>query len=119
MIHYYVWFNLKETISEAKGLATISRFLKGLCVEAEIATFQLLSNKGGAPRSKLARYQALIQFADEAQLGNAMKRQSERGLHSAGHGEVMDVVTDFHVEIFSLLPDAWDETGGGAYACDI
>lgn len=119
MIHYHVWFNLKETVSEASGLATITRFLKKLCAEDEAASFQLLSNKGSPPRSKLARYQALIRFTDDAQLGSAMKKQYEQGLHSGGHGEVMDVVTDFHVEIFSLLNDMLADPAPTPYACEI
>ena len=49
-----------------------------------------------------------------------MKKQAARGIHSGHHGDVIDVVTDFHVEIFSLLdsliPDAAHE---GMYACEI
>jgi hypothetical protein len=119
MIHYHVWFNLKETVSEASGLAMITRFLKKVCSEDDAASFQLLSNKGRPPRSKLARYHALIQFADDAHLGRAMKKQTELGLHSGGHGEVMDVVTDFHVEIFSLLNDMLADPALTPYACEI
>jgi hypothetical protein len=119
MIHYHVWFNLKPGVRESDGLATLARFLKKLCATDEAATFQLLSNKGGPPRSKLPRYHALVQFIDEAQLADAMKQQASRGVHSGLHGDVVDVVTDFHVEIFSLLEDPLHEATISGYACEI
>ena len=103
MIHYHVWFDLKPEVRESEGFATVARFLKKLCEIDEAATFQILRNKGGPPRSKLPRYHALIQFWDDAQLSDAMKNQVARGIHAGLHGKVIDVVTDFHVEIFSRL----------------
>lgn len=119
MIHYHVWFNLKADVSEESGLAVVERFLVNLCGTDEAATFQLLRNKGGPPRSKLPRYHALIQFVDDSQLAGAMKRQAERGIHAGLHGEVIDVVTDFHVEIFSLLGSRLPDGVAGMYACEI
>ena len=119
MIHYHVWFNLKPVVPESEGLAVVARFLKKLCAVDEAATFQLLRNKGGAPRSKLPRYHALIQFVDDVQLGDAMKKQAARGIHSGPHGEVIDVVTDFHVEIFTLIEDSLVDSSVGLYACEI
>ncbi|SDR71003.1 DUF6614 family protein [Opitutus sp. GAS368] len=105
MIHYHVWFNLKPGVREADGLAVVGRFLTNLCASDEATKFQLLRNKGGPPRSKLPRYHALVQFVDEVQLAEAMKKQAARGIHSGLHGNVIDVVTDFHVEIFSLMEE--------------
>ena len=85
----------------------------------EVAAFQMLRNKGGPPRSKLPRYHALIQFVDATQLANAMKRQTERGIHAGIHGEVIDVVTDFHVEIFSMVEDSTLDPMTGIHACEI
>lgn len=121
MIHYHVWFNLKPGVTEADGLAVVARFLRRLCGDAEAVTFQLLRNKGAAPRSWLPRYHALIGFRDDAQLGEAMKRQATRGIHAGLHGDIIEVVTDFHVEIFSLLEEAEAVSGTpvGAYACEI
>jgi hypothetical protein len=115
MIHYHVWFNLKPEVREDEGLAKVERFLTSLCAVEEAATFQLLRNKGGPPRSKLPRYHALVQFVDDGQLADAMKKQATRGIHAGLHGEVIDAVTDFHVEIFSLL----DQPTVGLHACEI
>ena len=119
MIHYHVWFNLKPEVCEEEGLATVGRFLKNLCAIDEAATFQLLRNKGGPPRSKLPRYHALVQFLSDVQLADAMKKQASRGIHSGHHGDVIDVVTDFHVEIFSLLEEPIVDTRIGLHACEI
>jgi len=119
MIHYHVWFNLKPTVRESDGLAVVSRFLKKLCALDEAVTFQLLQNGSGPPRSKLPRYHALVQFADDTQLAEAMKKQAARGIHSGLHGEVVDVVADFHVEIFTRLEAPLVDTTPGIYACEI
>ena len=104
MIHYHVWFNLKPEVSENAGLAVVSHYLSQLGGAGETAGFQLLRNLGTPPRSKLPAYHALVEFADSEALGAAMKKQGERGVHTGGHGRVIDVVCDFHVEIFAGLP---------------
>jgi hypothetical protein len=101
MLHYHVWFNLKAGVSEAEGLPILRRFLSELCSEREAVGFKLLRNQGGPPRSKLPRYHALVEFEDDVQLAAAMRQQAARGIHTGLHGEVVKVVTDFHVEIFS------------------
>lgn len=115
MVHYHVWFDLKPHVVEADGIAIVRRFLARLTIDAEAADFQLLRNKGGPPRSKLGRYHALIQFSDDAQLSAAMRRQAERGIHNGLHGDVIEVVTNFHVEIFAPLP----QLGEVGCACEI
>jgi len=119
MIHYHVWFNLKAGVSETDGLAALERFLTKLCATEEAATFQLLRNRGGPPRSKLPRYHALVQFTDDAQFARAMKNQAERGIHSGPHGDVIAAVSDFHVEVFSLLEAQRSEADIGLHACEI
>ena len=119
MIHYHVWFDLRPDVAEAHGLAVVERFLQRLTAEAEAATFQLLRNKGGPPRSKLPRYHALIEFADDAQLSAAMRNQVTRGIHSGLHGDVVGVVANFHVEIFSALDGRPAVASSGLQACEI
>jgi len=103
MLHYHVWFNLKPEVPEEEGLMRVERFLGTLCGAEEAATFTLLRNTGEPPRSRLPRYHALVEFADGKQLGEAMKQQVARGIHTGEHGAVVDVVTDFHVEVFTAL----------------
>ena len=103
MVHYHVWFNLRPGVQESEGLATVARFLRMTCELDEATTFQLLRNKGASPKSILPRYHALIQFADDAQLEVAMRNQAARGIHAGLHGDVVAIVTDFRVEVFSML----------------
>lgn len=100
MIHYHVWFNLKPGIPEQSGLRIVSQFLSELTVVGDSPGFQLLKNTGGPPKSKLAAYHALVEFADFPALGAAMKKQTERGIHHGSHGKMVEVVCDFHVEVF-------------------
>lgn len=104
MIHYHVWFNLKPGVPEASGLEVVSRYLSQLAGEKMTEGFQLLKNSGKPPRTKLPAYHALVEFPDAEALGSAMKAQAERGIRSGAHGHVVDVVCDFHVEIFEQWP---------------
>lgn len=105
MLHYHVWFNLKAGITESKGLSTVERFLQTLCAYGEALKYELLRNHGEKPQSLLPQYHALIKFSDQAHLSAAMKAQADRGIHSGAHGEIIEVVTDFHVEIFNAITD--------------
>ena len=106
MLHYHVWFNLKVGVAEDAGLDIVRDYLTDLSVSGECHGFQLLRNLGTAPRSKLPAFHALVEFADKAALDAAMKHQAQRGIHQGGHGRIVDVVCDFHVEIFDRLRTA-------------
>lgn len=111
MLHYNVWFNLKSGVAENEGLAAVARFFEEVRAEGMIADYYLLRNEGAAPRSKLPRYHALVEFADQAHLAAGMRRQAAKGIHAGLHGAVVDAVGDFHVEVFSTLD--------GLHACEI
>ena len=117
MVQYNVWFALKQGVEERSGLAVVNDYLGGLAVAGEAVGHRLLRNTSDGTRSKLPRYQAIVEFRDDAALSAAMKNQAARGIHKGGHGEIMDVVTDFRVEIFrNLRPE---EIGILQYACEI
>jgi hypothetical protein len=116
MIHYNVWFTFKEGVEECRGLAVLENFLCGLAAGGEAAGFRLLKNQSGGTRTKLPAYQAVIEFADEAALAEAMKRQATRGIHQGAHGRVVDVVSEFRVEIFRVLAEGFPAM---QYACEI
>lgn len=103
MLHYHVWFNLKPGVDEQHGLAVVTAFLDDLCERGASAGFRLLRNLGPSPRTQLPRDHALVEFADSAALENAMRAQRERGIFAGLHGAVVDVVSDFHVEIFQSI----------------
>jgi hypothetical protein len=117
MIHYNVWFAFKDGIEEGSGLAVIEGFLRELCGIGEASGFRLLRNSSEGARTKLPRFQAIIEFTDDTALSRAMKNQAARGIHQGGHGRIVDVVSEFRVEIFRLL--APDSVGAVQYACEI
>jgi hypothetical protein len=117
MIHYNVWFTFKAGIEERRGLAVIDDFLRELAAIGEASGFRLLQNASEGPRTKLPRYQAIVEFSDNDALAKAMKRQAARGIHRGAHGAVLDVVDEFRVEIFRLLSP--DPVRAMAYACEI
>ena len=122
MLHYHVWFNLKPGIGEDRGLQIVAGYLSQLSAAAESAGFRLLKNAGSAPKSKLPKYHALVEFTGFDQLGAAMKKQTERGIHGGRHGEIVEVVCDFHVEIFTsaeMPAGAPASREIGAYACEV
>jgi hypothetical protein len=103
MIHYNIWFNLRDTIGEADALETVKAFLSQLCVAGSISGFQLLRNSGEEGKTKLLRYQALIEFRDEAQFSTAFSAQAARGIRTGLHGRVMALVSDFRIEILRQI----------------
>jgi len=106
MIHYHVWFNLKPEITEEAGLQVVRKYLSGLSTSGDASDFQLLRNRGSAPRSKLPAYHALVEFTDSEALSAAMKKQAQQGIHTGPHGQIINVVCDFHVEVFASVFDA-------------
>lgn len=76
-----------------------------------------LRPRTAATVSPLPRYHALVEFADADALDAAMKQQVQRGVYAGGHGRVIDVVCDFHVELFTSL--AADVEAEALQACEI
>ena len=103
MLHYHVWFNLKPGVSQQAGLEVVAGYLRGLSEAGEASKVHLLRNIAHPSQSKLPAYHALIEFADSDALDAAMKNQVQRGIHNGDHGRVVEVVCDFHVEIFTSL----------------
>lgn len=117
MIHYNVWFAFKDGVGEESGLAVVGNFLRDLCAAGEVSAFRLLRNSAEGPRTRLPKFHALIEFADDAALSRAMRNQGERGIHAGGHGRIVDIVGEFRVEIFRLV--APGTVGDMSYACEI
>jgi len=100
MIHYYVWFRLQSDVDEKEGLAIVGAFLRELHEAGGIADFRLLRNSGDPAKSKLLPFEALIEFRDDAQFGAAFSAQAARGIHTGEHGRIMEMVSDFQIEVF-------------------
>ncbi|HEY1661194.1 MAG TPA: DUF6614 family protein [Verrucomicrobiae bacterium] len=100
MIHYIVWFNLRNGVQEAEGLDIVCAFLGELCDADSIAGFRLLRNIGVAARTMMPKYQVLIEFHDDSQFQAAFRDQGARGIHAGMHGRMIAVVSDFRAELF-------------------
>jgi hypothetical protein len=100
MIHYHVWFTLKSELEESEGLATARAFIGELTARGA-AKAKLLRNLGEAPKSRLPRYHALFEFADNAQMEQAFAAKRAEGIHTGAHGRLMRVIGEMQVEIFS------------------
>jgi hypothetical protein len=103
-VHYHVWFNLKPEVPESEGLTLVGDFFRGLCTAGEASSYDLFTNTADASRSRLPKYHALLRFATNADLRAAIARQQERGIHTGGHGAVIQIVSDFQIEVFERLP---------------
>ena len=111
MIHYNVWFDLRNRSEESEGLGVISAFLRDLLASGLIAGFRMLKNSGPPPKSRMLPFQAQIEFSDGSQFSRAFAEQAKRGIHTGFHGRVMSVVSDFQIEVFEeiLMPEReWD-----------
>ena len=102
MIHYSIWFRLRDSMEEAEGLVVVQTFLNELRAAGEIAGFEILRNRSGSKTMRLP-FQALIEFQDNAQFAAAFSAQGTRGIHNGLHGRVMTLVEDFQIEVFEQI----------------
>jgi hypothetical protein len=116
MVHYNVWFNFRDGIEEDFGLEALGAFLHEICPNGGGVGFRVLRNSSEAPHTQLPRFNAVIEFPDDAALSHAIESQRQRGIHSGSHGRILDLVKDFRVEIFRLVSIP---VTGMQYACEI
>ncbi len=105
MIHYNVWFPFKEGTAEMDGLARVRQFLLDLKARDQIHDFKLLRNRAEA-KTRLARFHALISFADQNQFGAPFQEVATIGVHAGSHGVMIENVDAFIVETFEEIPPA-------------
>ena len=122
MIHYNIWFDLRSDSDHAKDLNVVQEFLGELYAAGSIAGFHILQNSGAATKTKLLRYQAQIEFRDDAQFSAAFSAQAARGIHTGLHGRVMSMVSDFNIGVFRQIAASGDSAvtePSSQYACEI
>src|SRR5437868_13745302 len=101
MIHYNVWFTLKQNVVEADGLGAVRSFLTELKAVKEIAEFHLLRNSAEPPKTILLRYQAQVEFSDTAQFSTTFAALRASDIHEGPHGAMLAMIAEFHVEVFA------------------
>jgi len=100
MIHYNVWFDLRDKSEEADDLGIIHALLSELQAAGSITGFQLLQNSATDPaKTKMRRFQALIAFEDDAQFSATFSAQAARGVNTGLHGRVTSLVSDLGIEV--------------------
>ena len=121
MIHYNIWFRLRDEIDEGQGLAIVQSLLAQHKAAGTIAGFHLLRNSGSGSRTRMPAFQALIEFRDEAQFSATFAEQAQRGIRAGLHGQVMALVSEFQVEVFRQVADGKPSTEAGrdAIAADM
>ena len=104
MIHYHVWFTFKPAVNESTGLAIAREFMAELQAGTQVSRCSLLSNMGGPSKSRLPRYHAFFEFADDEQMEAAFAKKRTEGIHHGAHGKLIESVAEFHVEVFREIP---------------
>jgi hypothetical protein len=102
MIHYNVWFSLKDGADEQEELSVIARFLTDLKNRSLIHDFTLLRNRG--VETKMPPFQALILFLDNDQFAKPFTDVAAAGARSGPHGLMIANVDTFMAETFEDLP---------------
>ena len=104
MLHYHVWFDFKPQITERDGVSIINSFLTELLREAKIAGFRILKNAPAPPKTRLAAYDALIEFQTETQFAAAFDELQQIGIHTDPHGTIIRIVCNFSADVFKQVP---------------
>ncbi len=100
MLHYHVWFHFKAGVGERDGVGVIRSFLQQLLAAGKIGGFRVLKNTAKPPETVLAPYDALIEFADEAQFAAAFDELRKIGIHTEPHGTIIKTVEGFSADVF-------------------
>jgi hypothetical protein len=122
MIHYNVWFRFRNDINERDGLGIVYGFLDELRHAAGIANFRLLRNTGIASKTRMLPFQAVIEFSDETQFSSTFAAQARSGIHDGFHGRVLNIVSDFQIEVFTHITEFGmpsELPATGLHACEI
>ncbi len=104
VIHYHVWFHFKPEVGEDAGLEIVHRFLTEM--KERGVQNQLMKNRADAAKSKLDRYHAWFEFADQTQMNAVLGEKAREGIQVGAHGELIRAVSSFHVEVFDNIPNS-------------
>jgi hypothetical protein len=99
MIIYHFWFELKEGRDHDGSLAFIDKFLKGKKDEGKLSNYGLFKNQSSKD-TRLLKYHAMMEFRDEKQFESSFSEIRGIGINKEQHGEIVQMVKDFHVEFF-------------------
>ena len=98
MIHYHVWFSLKEGVAEEDELRKVSVFLADLKSRSLIHEYRVQRARSATP--VLAPLHIVISFTDAEQFGLPFKEVAQIGIHAGMHGAMIQHVDKFVVNEF-------------------
>src|SRR4051794_28137686 len=102
MIHYNVWFSLKNGADERGELIRITGFLADLKDRSLIHDFKLLRNRSAD--TNMPPFQASILFVDNEQFASPFHEVAQAGgAHCGRHGSMIANVDTFSAETFEEL----------------
>ena len=98
MISYHVFFSPKSDIADDRVIAAARGFLRQLKEEGKVREYRILRVTNPASFPSLPRFQAIVDYATQADLDAsfAFMREPARVTDGA-HGELIHLVTDFKV----------------------
>ena len=103
MIHYSIWFWLRDGASEQDMIKRINAFLIDQKNRDAIEGFTLLRNRAPEGKTQLGPLQALITFRTAEQFSEAFQEIARAGIHSGLHGSMAEQVSRFQAETFDVI----------------
>lgn len=100
MIHYNVWFSFQPAVEEAAQLQRVRSLLEDFKSRQMIFGFTLLENRGVAGKSRMPKFQAIIEFVNDEQFALPFDEVRQLGIHQGSHGVMIEHVDEFVVEVF-------------------
>ena len=103
MVHYSIWFWLREGASEQDMIRRVNAFLIEQKNLDAIEDFTLLRNRAPEEKTQLGPLQALITFRSAEQFAEAFQEIAQAGIHSGLHGSMAEQVSRFQAEAFDVI----------------
>jgi hypothetical protein len=103
MIHYNVWFTFLPDVYEVAELIKTRRLLDDFKSRGMLADYRLLTNRASGAKTKVPKFQVIIEFTDDTQFGLPFAEVEHIGIRSGQHGAMIEHVDEFVVEVFKEI----------------
>jgi hypothetical protein len=103
MIHYNVWFSFQPTVDEAVQLNRVRSLLEDFRSRQMISGYTLLENRAETGKTKMPKFQVIIEFRNDEQFALPFDEVRQLGIHLGSHGAMIEHVDEFVVEVFQQI----------------
>ena len=100
MIHYNVWFSFQPAVGEVAQLQRVRSLLEDFKSRRMIFGYTLLENRAEVGKTKMPKFQAIIEFENDEQFAFPFDEVRQLGIHQGSHGAMIEHVDEFIVEVF-------------------